>query len=66
MVTLQMVCCVGLQLMLSAKAFGMLLKSADKNWKKAAEDKFCAKFDALLKLCKNEGNVPLFPDCCGV
>jgi len=47
-----------LHLMLSAKALGMLVKSTHKNWKKAKEDKFCAdKFDALLKLCKNEGNL---------
>jgi len=36
------VCCVRLHLMLSAKALGMLVKSAHKNWKKAKEDKFCA------------------------
>ena len=53
-----MVCCVRLYLMLSAKALGMLVKSAHKNWKKAKEDKFCAdKFDVFIKLCKNEGNV---------
>ena len=53
-----MVCCMRLHLMLSAKALGMLVKSTHKNWKKAKEDKFCAdKFDALLKLCKNEGNL---------
>ena len=53
-----MMCCVRLHLMLSAKALGMLVKSAHKNWKKAKEDKFCAdKFDELIKLCKNEGNV---------
>ena len=53
-----MVCCVRLHLMLSAKALGMLVKSAHKNWKKAKEDKFCAdKFDVFIKLCKNEGNV---------
>jgi len=52
-----MVCCVRLHLMLSAKALGMLVKSAHKNWKKA-KDKFCAdKFDVFIKLCKNEGNV---------
>jgi len=51
-------CCVRLRLMLSAKALGVLVKSAHKNWKKAKEDKFCAeKFDAFLKLCKNEGNM---------
>ena len=51
-----MVWCVRLHLMLSAKALGMLVKSAHKNWKKA-EDKFCAdKFDMLINLCKNEGN----------
>jgi len=56
-VTLQMVCCVRLHLKLSAKALGMLVKSAHKNWKKA-KDKFCAeKRDAFLKLCKNEGNL---------
>ena len=44
--------------MLSAKALGMLVNSAHKNWKKAKEDKFCAdKFDVFIKLCKNEGNV---------
>jgi len=44
--------------MLSAKALGMLVKSAHKNWKKTKEDKFCAaKFDAFHKLCKNEGSV---------
>ena len=44
--------------MLSAKALGMLVKSAHKNWKKMKEDKFCAdKFDEFIKLCKNEGNV---------
>jgi len=44
--------------MLSAKALGMLVKSAHKNWKKAKEDEFCAeKFDAFRKLCKNERNV---------
>jgi len=44
--------------MLSAKALGMLVKSAHKNWKQAKEDKFCAdKFDMLIKLCKNEGNL---------
>jgi len=53
-----MVCCMRLHLMLSAKTLGMLVKSAHKNWKKVKEDKFCAeKFDAFLKLCKNEGNV---------
>jgi len=53
-----MVCCVLLHLMLSAKALGVLVKSAHKNWKKAKEDKFCVdKFDVLIKLCKNEGNV---------
>ena len=47
-----------LHLMLSAKIHGMLVKSAHKNWKKVKEDTFCAeKFDAFLKLCKNEGNV---------
>jgi len=47
-----------LHLMLSAKAFGILVKSAHKNWKKAKENKFCAEtFDAFLKLCKNEGSV---------
>jgi len=52
------VCCVRLHLMLSAKALGMLVKSAHKNWKKAKEDKFCAdKFDMFIKLCKNEGNL---------
>ena len=46
----------------------MLVKSAHQNWKKAKEDykshqtrqyhQLCAeKFDAFLKLCKNEGNV---------
>jgi len=46
--------------MLSAKALGMLVKSAQKKWKKAKEDKFCAeKFDALIKRCKNEGNVDI-------
>jgi len=50
-----MVCCVRLHLMLSAKALGMLVKSAHKNWKKAKEDKFCAdKFDVFNK---HEGNV---------
>ena len=44
--------------MLSAKALGMLVKSAHRNWKKAKEDKFCAdNFDVFVKLCKNEGNV---------
>jgi len=44
--------------MLSAKALGMLVKSAHKNWKKAKENKFCAdKFDVFIKRCKNEGNV---------
>ena len=44
--------------MLSGKALGMLVKSAHKNWKEAKEDKFCAdKFDMLIKLCKNEGNL---------
>jgi len=53
-----MVCCVRLNVMLSAKALGMLIKSAHKNWKKAKEDKFCAdKFEVFIKLCKNEGNV---------
>jgi len=53
-----MVCCMHLHLMLSAKILGMLVKSAHKNWKKVKEDTFCAeKFDAFLKLCKNEGNV---------
>ena len=53
-----MVRCVRLHLMLSANALGMLVKSAYKNWKKAEEDKFCAdKFDMLIKLCKNEGNL---------
>jgi len=53
-----MVCCVRLHLMLSAKALGMLVKSAHKNWKQTKEDKFCAdKFDVFIKLCKNEGNV---------
>jgi len=43
-----MVCCVRVHLILSAKALGMLVKSAHKNWKKAKEDKFCAeKFDAF-------------------
>jgi len=47
---------MGLHLMLSDKTLGMLVKSAHKNWKKVKEDKFCAeKFDAFLKLCKNEG-----------
>ena len=37
---------------------GMLVKLAHKNWKIAKEDKFCAgRFDAFLKLRKNEGNV---------
>ena len=55
-----MVCCVRLHLMLSAKALGMLVKSAHKNWKKAKEDKFCAEtFDAFLKLGRNEGNVDM-------
>ena len=46
--------------MLSAKALGMLVKSAHKNWKKAKEDKFCAEtFDAFLKLGRNEGNVDM-------
>jgi len=52
-----MVCCVRLHLMLSAKALGMSVKPAHKNWKKEKEDKFCEKFDAFLKLCRNEGNV---------
>jgi len=53
-----MVYCVRLHLMLSAKALGMLVKSAHKNWRKAKEDKFCAdKFDMFIKLCKNEGNL---------
>ena len=53
-----MVWCVRLHLMLSAKALGMLVKSAYKNWKKAKEDKFCTdKFDVFIKLCQNEGNV---------
>ena len=53
-----MVWCVRLHLMLSAKALGMLAKSAHKNWKKAKEDKFCAdKFAMLIKFCKNEGNL---------
>ena len=44
--------------MLSAKALGMIVKSAHKNWEKTKEDKFCAdKFDVFIKLCKNEGNV---------
>ena len=44
--------------MLSAKVHGMLVKSAQKNWKKTKEDKFCAdNFDVFIKLCKNEGNV---------
>jgi len=52
-----MVCCMRLHLILSARTLGMLVKSAHKNWKKV-KDKFCAeKFDAFLKLCKNEGNV---------
>ena len=52
------VCCVRLDLMLSAKVLGMLVKSAHKNWKKAKEDKFCTdKFDAFHKLYKNEGTV---------
>ena len=52
-----MVCFVRFYLMLSAKALGMLVKSAHKNWKKTKEDKFCAdKFDVFIKLCKNEGN----------
>jgi len=55
-----MVCCVRLHLMLSAKALGMLVKSAHKNWKKAKEDKFCTdKFDVYIKHCKNEGNVDM-------
>ena len=55
---MQMVCCVRLHLMLSAKALGILVKSAHKNSKKAKEDKFCAdEFDVFIKLCKNEGNV---------
>ena len=38
----------------------MLIKSAHKKWKKAKEDKFYAeKFDALIKRCKNEGNVDM-------
>ena len=42
----------------SAKTLGMLVKSAHKNWKQAKEDKFCAdKFDMIIKLCKNEGNL---------
>ena len=54
---MQMVCCVRLYLIFSAKALGMLVKSAHKNWKKA-KDKLCAdKFDVFIKLCKNEGNV---------
>jgi len=53
-----MVCCVRLNLMLSAKALGMLVKSAHKIGKKAKEDKFCAdNFNMFIKLCKNEGNV---------
>ena len=57
-VTLHMVCCVRLHLMLSAKALGMLIKSAHKNWKKAKEDRFFAdKFDVFIKHWKNEGNV---------
>jgi len=53
-----MVCCVRLHLMLSAKALGMLVKSAHKNWKKAKEDNFCAEmFDAFLKLSKNKENM---------
>jgi len=62
-----MVCCVRLHLMLSVKALGMLVKSAHKKLKKAKEDKFCAeKFDALIELCKNEGNVDvrnMLSDC---
>jgi len=46
----------------SAKTLGMLVKSAHKKWKKAKKSRqyhqFCAeKFDAFLKLCKNEENV---------
>jgi len=62
-----MVCCMHLHLMLSAKALGMLVKSAHKKWKKVKEDKFCAeKFDALINLSKNEGNVDvrnMLSDC---
>ena len=58
---------MGLHLMLSDKTLGMLLKSAHKNWKKVKEDKFCAeKFDALINLSKNEGNVDvrnMLSDC---
>jgi len=44
--------------MLSAKTLGMLVTSAHKNWKKVKEDKFCPeKFDAFIKLYKNEGTV---------
>ena len=44
---MQLVCCVRLHLMLSAKVLGMLVKSAHKKYKKAKEDKFCVeKFDA--------------------
>jgi len=44
--------------MLSAKALGMLVNTAHKNWKKAKEDKFCAdKFNMFIKLCKNEGKL---------
>ena len=36
----------------------MLVTSAHKNWKKVKEDKFCPeKFDAFIKLYKNEGTV---------
>ena len=51
----------------SAKTLGMLVKSAHRNWKKVKEHykshqsrqyhQFgVEKFDAFLKLCKNEGN----------
>jgi len=50
-----MVCCVRLHLILSAKALGMLVKSAHKNWEKGKEDKFCADtFDVLV------GRIPSF------
>ena len=41
----------------SYKALGVLVKSAQKIWKKRKNKFFAEKFDASLKICKNEGNV---------
>jgi len=41
----------------TATALGMLVKSAHKIWEKAKDKFYAEKFDAFLKLCKNEGNV---------